>query len=65
LTEEYENKIKRLNSEINNLEKENETLKNENLNLVMPKNQNQRIKYLKKVYYLYKFTLNLYHLMII
>jgi len=49
LTKEYEFKIKRLNSEINSLQNENETLKNENLNLVMPKNQNQRIKYLKKI----------------
>ncbi|ORX51144.1 hypothetical protein BCR36DRAFT_46017 [Piromyces finnis] len=49
LTKDYENKIKRLNYEINSLEKENEALKNENLNLVMPKNQNQRIKYLRKI----------------
>ena len=49
ITNDYEMKIKYLHSEITSLENENETLRNENLNLVMPKNQNQRIKYLRKV----------------
>jgi len=49
ITNDYEMKIKYLHSEITSLENENETLRNENLNLVMPKNQNQRIKYLRKI----------------
>lgn len=49
LKKTHKTEVDYLKNEKNELEKEIESLRNSNLELTMPKNQNQRIKYLTKV----------------